>query len=329
MRGSLVPIVTPFHRGQIDEPRFLQLIEWQIESGSHGLVIAGTTGEPSALSLEEREHLIETAVKAVRRRVPVIAGTGTNNFAETVRMTRFGRRVGADAALVVVPYYTRPSQEGLYRHFRSVADEVDLPVIIYNIPGRTAVNMEPQTIARLARDCRNIIGIKEANRDFEHVNRVLHLCGRTFLVYSGIELLCFPMLAIGGAGHVSATANVLPREVARLYDLAASGRWEAARELHYQLLPMNDALFLDTNPVPVKTALGLMGKIDPEVRLPLAPLSSENLERLQKVMEQYGLLPQPALRQDSGQARGGGVPHQPVEGGAGSQTVPGEGGGGE
>lgn len=297
MKGSLVPLVTPFHRGQIDGPRFLQLIEWQIDSGSHGLVIAGTTGEPGALSLEEREHLIDTAVKAVRKRVPVIAGTGTNNHTETLRLTRFARRVGAEAALIVVPYYTRPSQDGLYRYFRSIADEVDIPVIIYNIPGRTAVNLEATTIARLARDCRTIIGVKEANKDFEHVNRVLHLCGRNFLVYSGIEMLCFPMLAVGGAGHVSATANVLPREVARLYDLVAAGKWEAARELHYQLLPMNEVLFIDTNPVPVKTALGLMGKIDPEVRLPLVPLSPEHFERLTQVMESYGLLTPATARQ--------------------------------
>lgn len=289
MRGSLVPLVTPFHHGQFDEARFQQLVEWQIESGSHGLVIAGTSGEPSALSLEEREHVLETAVKDARRRVPVLAGTGTNNHAETLRLTRFAKRIGADAALVVVPYYIRPSQEGLYRYFRSIADEVDIPIVIYNIPGRTAVNMEPATIARLARDCRNIIGVKEANKDFEHVTRVLHLCGRTFLVYSGIELLCFPMLAVGGAGHVSATGNVLPREVAQLYDLAASGRWDAARELHYHLLPMNEALFLETNPVPVKTVLGLMGKIDPEVRLPLVPMSPENLDRLRQVAAAYGL----------------------------------------
>lgn len=291
MRGSLVPLVTPFRGGQIDDGRLRNLIDWQIEQGSHGLGIAGTTGEPSALSLEEREHLIETAVRHARRRVPVLAGTGTNNHAETLRLTRFARHVGADAALIVVPYYVRPSQDGLYRHFRTIADAVDIPVVIYNIPGRTAVNMEPATIARLARDCRNIVGVKEANKDFEHVNRVLHLCGRGFLVYSGIELLCFPMLAIGGAGHVSATGNVLPRDVARLYDLAASGQWDAARDLHYHLLPMNDALFLETNPVPVKTALGWMGKIDPEVRPPLAPLSEANEARLREVMAGYGLLP--------------------------------------
>jgi 4-hydroxy-tetrahydrodipicolinate synthase len=294
-KGSLVPIVTPFHRGgQIDEARFVQLLEWQLESGSHGVVIAGTTGEPGALSLDEREHLIDVAVRTVRGRVPVIAGTGTTNNAETLRLTRFAKKAGVDAALVVVPYYVRPTQDGLYLHFRSIADQVNIPVIIYNIPGRTAVNMEPQTMAALARDCRNIVGVKEANKDFEHINRVLHLCGRSFMVFSGIELLCFPVLAIGGAGYVSATGNVLPKEVARLYDLTAAGRWDEARDLHYHLLPMNDALFLETNPVPAKTALGLMGKIDPEVRLPLAPMSADNVQKLKQVMTAYGLVPQPA-----------------------------------
>jgi len=290
MKGSLVPLVTPFHQGQVDEARFLELIAWQIDSGSHGIVIAGTTGEPDALSLDEREGLIALAVKTIQKRVPVLAGTGTNNFAETLRLTKFAQRVGADAALVVTPYYIRPTQEGLYRHFRAIADAVELPIFLYNIPGRAAVNLEPATIARLARDCRNIVGVKEANKDFEHVNRVLHLCGPTFHVYCGIELLCFPMLAIGGAGHVSATANLLPREVAQLYELTRAGKWDAARELHFRLLPLNDALFLETNPVPVKTALGLMGKIDPEVRLPLVPLAPSHVQQLTAVLDQYGLL---------------------------------------
>lgn len=287
MRGSLVPLVTPFDGGRIDDRRFADLIGWQIDSGSHGIVIAGTTGEPSSLSREERTHLIDLAVRTVRGRVPVIAATGTDNHEETLQLTQFARRAGADAALIVVPYYIRPTQEGLYRHFRALADAVDISIILYNIPGRAAANLEPETIARLAKDCRNIIGVKEANKDFEHTNRVLHLCGRSFFVYSGIEMLCFPMLAIGGAGHVSATANILPREVARLYDLCAAGNWDDARDLHYTLLPMNEALFIETNPVPVKTALGLMGKINPEVRLPLAPLSEEHVARLREVMAQY------------------------------------------
>ncbi len=291
MRGSLVPLVTPFRDGRVDDRAIADLIEWQIESGSHGIGVCGTTGEPAALSLEEREQVIETAVRTARGRVPVNAGTGSVNLDETLRLTRFAKKVGADAALVVTPYYTRPGQEGLYQFFRTVADAVDIPIILYNIPGRTAVNLEADTTARLARDCRNIIGVKESNKDLEHICRVMHRCGRQFLVYSGIELLCFPILALGGAGHVSATGNVMPREVARLYDLAAAGKWEEARELHYHLLPMNDVLFIETNPVPAKAALALMGRCTAEVRLPHAPLRPANEAKLREVMAGYGLLP--------------------------------------
>ncbi len=291
MRGSLVPLVTPFRDGRVDNRAFADLIEWQIDSGSHGIGVCGTTGEPAALSLEEREHVIDTAVRAARGRVPVVAGTGSVNLDETLRLTRFAKKVGADAALVVTPYYTRPGQEGLYQFCRTVADAVDIPIILYNIPGRTAVNLEVETTARLARDCSNIIGVKESNKDLEHITRVMHRCGPGFLVYSGIELLCFPILALGGAGHVSATGNVMPREVAHLYDLAAAGKWEEARELHYHLLPMNDVLFIETNPVPVKTALALMGRCSAEVRLPHAPLHPANEAKLREVMCGYGLLP--------------------------------------
>ncbi len=290
LRGSLVPLVTPFRDGRIDVDGFDDLLAWQIESGSHGVVLGGTTGEPAALSLEEREFLIERAVRGARRRVPVIAGTGTNNLEETLHLTAAAKRIGVDAVLVVVPYYNRPSQEGLYRYFRTVAESVDLPVILYNIPGRTAVNLEVGTIVRLARDVRNIVGVKEANKDFEHITRVFHHAPAGFLIYSGIEMFCFSLLALGGAGHVSATGNVMPGEVARLYDLAAAGKWDEARDLHNYLLAMNEALFIDTNPVPAKAALGLMGRISPEVRPPLAPLSPENLDRLRTVLAGYGLL---------------------------------------
>jgi 4-hydroxy-tetrahydrodipicolinate synthase len=193
-----------------------------------------------------------------------------------------------------VPYYNKPTQEGLYRHFRLVADDVpDLPIIIYNIPGRSAVNMTPDTTARLARDCPNIIGVKEANVDFNQVSldiyRVKQLTGRDFFVYSGIELLCYPMLALGGAGHVAATGNVLPRQVADLFNLTEAGKWVEARKLHYELLEMNEVLFIETNPGPVKTALGLMGLIAPEIRLPLAPMYPQNEAKLREVMANYGL----------------------------------------
>lgn len=290
LRGSIAPMVTPFRPDfALDEAALQRLIEYHLENGTHAISVTGTTGEPSALSLEEREYVMEVAARAIGGRAPFVPGTGTNNLAETIRLTTAAKKLGADAALVIVPYYNRPSQEGLYRHFRTIAEAVDIPVIIYNIPGRTAVNMEPATMARLRRDCPNIIGVKESNKDFEHVSRVLHACGRDFLLYSGIELLCYPMLAIGGAGHISATANILPREVADLYNLVAAGRWQEAQDLHYRLLPLNDVLFVETNPGPLKCALSLMGLIHPTLRLPLCEPSPANQARIRDVLAGYGL----------------------------------------
>jgi 4-hydroxy-tetrahydrodipicolinate synthase len=290
LRGSIVPLVTPFRDGSLDEQALAGLIEWQIESGSHGISVTGTTGEPNALTPEERRRVIRLAIETAAGRVPVVPGTGSENHEQTLQLSRFAAEAGADAVLVVVPFYIRPTQEGLYRHFKQVAQQVELPVILYNIPGRAAVNLEIDTVRRLRDDCPNIVGIKEANPDFGHVTRLLGALGRDFLVYSGIELLCFPVLAIGGAGCVSATGNVLPARVAELYNLTAAGRWSEAQDLHYELMPLNEALFYETNPVPAKTALGWMGKIDPEVRLPLAPMSEANGARLRQVMAGYGLL---------------------------------------
>lgn len=290
LRGSIVPMITPFtESGEIDGGALRDLIERAIEAGSHGISVTGTTGEPSALTLEEREDVMEVAAKVVDGRVPFVPGTGTNNIEETVRLTRAAEGLGADAALVIVPYYSKPSQEGLYRYFAAVADATELPLLIYNIPGRTAVNMEPATMARLRRDRPSIVGVKESNTDFEHVSKVLYECGRDFLVFSGIELLCYPMLAIGGAGHVSATANVLPAEVARLYDLVAEGKWDDALDLHYHLLPLNEALFLETNPGPLKWVLGRLGIAPPHLRPPLAEPRPETQRRLEEVLAHYGL----------------------------------------
>lgn len=291
LRGSIVPIVTPFREdGTFDESAFVELIEWQIDAGSHGVSVTGTTGEPSSLSLDEREHVVESAAKAVAGRVPFVPGTGTNNLDETLRLTRHADSVGADAALVIVPYYNKPSQEGLYRYFSELARGVEIPLIIYNIPGRTAVNMAPETMARLRREHASIIGTKESNKDFEHVSRVLHQCGRDFNVYSGIELLCYPMLAIGGAGHISATANIFPREVADIYNHVAAGRWNEAIELHYYLLPVNDMIFFETNPGPLKFALGELGRINPKLRLPMCEPSLANQQRIRDVLSDYGLI---------------------------------------
>jgi 4-hydroxy-tetrahydrodipicolinate synthase len=290
LRGSIVPLVTPFRNGKVDEQGLSSLIEWQIASGSHGISVTGTTGEPTALSRAERERVIQLTAEVVNKRIPFVAGTGSNNHDETLSFTKFAEKAGADAVLLITPYYVRPSQEGLYRHFKAIADSVQIPVILYNIPGRSAINLEIDTVARLRDDCRNIIGIKEANHDFSHITRLIGKLGRDFLVYSGIELLCFPVLAIGGAGFVSATGNLMPKEVARLYDLAAADKWREAQDLHYHLMPLNDAVFIEINPVPVKTALGIMNRISPEVRLPLAPLSKENETKLRAILSKYGLV---------------------------------------
>lgn len=290
LHGSIVPMITPFtEAGEIDEGALRDLIDRAIEAGSHGISVTGTTGEPSALTLEERERVMEVGATAVDGRVPFVPGTGTNNLEETIRLTRTAEGLGADAALVIVPYYSKPSQEGLYRYFVAVADATELPILIYNIPGRTAVNMAPATMARLRADRPSIVGVKESNTDFEHVSKVLYDAGRDFLVFSGIELLCYPMLAIGGAGHVSATANVLPAEVARLYDLVAEGKWEDALDLHYHLLPLNEVLFLETNPGPLKWVLGRLGIAPPHLRPPLAEPGPETQRRLGATLAEYGL----------------------------------------
>ena len=290
LHGSIVPLVTPFHDGHLDEDALRRLVEFQIRHGSHGISVLGTTGEPTSLTPDERERVMALAVEAADGRVPVLLGTGSNNHDETLRYTRLAERLGADALLLIVPYYNKPSQRGLYEHFRRATEATSLPVVLYNIPGRSAVNLEPDTIAQLHAACENIVGVKEANPSLDQVSRVLARCGRDFLVYSGIETLCFPMLALGGAGHVSATANVAPERVARLYDLCAAGRWDEARDLHYELLELNEVLFLETNPGPAKAALGLMGLIDPEVRLPLAPVSEATAERVRAALERLGLL---------------------------------------
>ncbi len=292
MRGSITPVVTPFtDDNQVDHETLKRLINWQLGEGSHGISVTGTTGEPGALTLDEREAIFRTTVEAVDGRVPVLLGSGSTNLEETLRLTHTAERAGADAVLVIVPYYNRPSQEGLSQYFVTVARSTALPLIIYNIPGRTATNIEPETVKRICLAAENVIGIKESNRDFEQVTKVLHLMGPDFLVYSGIETLCYPMLALGGAGHISATANILPRPVADLYNLVAQGEWKKARELHYYLYPLNDALFWETNPGPLKAALGMMGKIRPHLRLPLVAISPEHYRGLEAILRQYGLLP--------------------------------------
>ena len=292
LRGSIAPVITPFNEDEsIDFATLSDLINWQIESGSHAISVTGTSGEPSSLTVKERELVMENAIKTINGRVPFAPGTGSVNHQEALHLTKVAQELGADAAMVIVPYYNKPSQHALYKHYKAIADAVDIPIIVYNIPGRTGVNLEVKTLARLVEDCPNIIGAKESNKDFEHVNRVLLNCGRDFLLYSGIELLCYPMLTIGGSGSISATANVAPAEVAELHNAWDAGNIERALELHYELMPLNDVLFKDTNPAPVKAALGMMGKIKPVLRMPMDLPTQALQDEIRDVLKQYVELP--------------------------------------
>lgn len=290
IHGSMVAIVTPFRNGKIDEKALKDLIEFQIENGTHGIVPCGTTGESPTLSHEEHEYVIELTVNAVAKRVPVIAGTGSNSTKEAIRLTRFAKEIGADATLLVVPYYNKPTQEGLYLHFKQIATQVNIPIILYNIPGRTGVNMTPKTIARLAGDFKNIIGVKEATGSIPQASKILHLCAKDFLLLSGEDSINLPLLAIGGRGFITVTANIAPKDVADLYNHFNNGEFEKARDLHYKLLPLNEALFIETNPIPVKAALSMMDKIKYEYRLPLSEMTPGHYEELKTVLSDYGLI---------------------------------------
>ncbi len=288
-KGAIVAIVTPFKNGQVDEEKLRELIEFQIENGTDGIVPCGTTGESPTLSHEEHDRVIEITVDAVKKRVPVIAGTGSNSTAEALRLTKHAREVGADGALMVCPYYNRPTQEGLYQHYKMIAEEVPIPIIIYNIPGRTGVNLLPETMARLAK-IPGIVGTKEASGSLKQMHDVIQLCGPDFVVLSGDDFFTYPLLCLGGHGIISVISNIVPADMAALVDAFTAGDMKRARELHFKMAPLVDSLFIETNPVPVKAALSLMGKIEYEVRLPLAKMSEANLEKLKKNMMNYGLL---------------------------------------
>ncbi|WP_240458662.1 2,4-dihydroxyhept-2-ene-1,7-dioic acid aldolase [Virgibacillus sp. Bac330] len=289
LRGSVTPLITPFKANyEVDFEKQTELIDYQLQNGTHAISVTGTSGEPSSLTLEERVYVMENAHKAIRGRVPFAPGTGSTNHEETMYLTKKAQEIGADAAMVIVPYYNKPNQHALFKHFKTVADVVDIPIIVYNIPGRTAVNMEVETLARLREECPNIIGVKESNKDFEHVNRVLLHCGRDFMLFSGIELLCYPMLAIGGAGSISATSNVEPKKVADMHNAWAEGDVEQAQNLHFELMKLNDVLFKDTNPAPVKAALGMMGKIEPVLRLPMDVPSEKLQNEIYETLMDYG-----------------------------------------
>ena len=287
--GAIVAIVTPFKKGKVDEEALRRLIEEQIAAGTDGIAPCGTTGESTTLSHEEHDRVIEITIDAARKRVPVIAGTGSNSTAEALRLTRHAWEAGADAALMVCPYYNRPTQEGLYHHYRTIAEEVPIPIIVYNIASRTGVNMLPETLARLAK-IPNIVGVKEASGSLKQMSDVIQLCGPDFAVLSGDDIFTLALLAIGGKGVISVISNVAPADMAAMVDAFAAGDLQKARALHYRMSPLIDALFIETNPIPVKAALSLMGKIDYELRLPLCRMLPKNEESLKKAMQAFGLI---------------------------------------
>ena len=287
--GAIVAIVTPFEEGKVDERSLRELIEFQIKNGTDGIVPCGTTGESSTLSHEEHDRVIEIAIDAVKKRVPVIAGTGSNSTDEALRLTKHAYEAGADGALMVCPYYNRPTQEGLYQHFKIIAERVPIPIVPYNIPSRTGVNLMPETVARLAK-ISNIVGIKEASGSLKQMQDVISLCGEKFDVLSGDDFFTFPLLSIGGRGVISVVSNIVPADMAAMIDAFEAGDIKKAAKLHHKLVPLVDALFIETNPVPVKAALSMMGKISYDVRLPMYKMSDSNYEKLKAVMKNYGLI---------------------------------------
>jgi len=311
--GSMVAIVTPFHNGAVDEEKLRQLVKFQINKGTSAIVPCGTTGESATLTHEEHNQVVSIIVDAVGKKVPVIAGTGSNSTKEAIQLTRRAKEVGADAALLITPYYNKPTQEGLFEHYKAVAETVDIPLILYNVPGRTSVNMLPQTVERLA-EFENIVGIKEASGSLSQVTEILQRCKDAITVLSGDDALTLPILAVGGKGVISVAANIIPGRMAELANLCLQGEWPVAaniipgrmaelanlclqgewpkaKDLNLILCPLFRALFYETNPIPVKTALFLMGMIRDEFRLPLCAMSEWNLSKFKEMLIEYQLLP--------------------------------------
>jgi 4-hydroxy-tetrahydrodipicolinate synthase len=293
IRGAICPVVTPFSEDfSLDLDALARVIDWQIESGAHGISTLGSTGETAVQTVAERERVLEASAAAVADRVPWLPGTGSSLLEETLHMTAVADRLGADAVLVVAPAYSRPTQQGLYEWYSTVAREFpQLPIVVYNVPVRSAVDIAPETVGRLRRDHDNIVGIKETTRDFEHVSYVLHECGTDFLAYCGIELLCYPMLAIGGAGHLSCVQNVDPKPCIDLWEHFAAGRHDEAMRLHYELVTLVDMAFVETNPGPIKWAMEQLGLLEcGAVRPPLVSPQPASREKILALLAQAGLL---------------------------------------
>ena len=286
--GCFVAIVTPFRKGEIDEDNFRGLIQFQLEKGVNGIVPCGTTGESPSLSHEEHKKLIRITVEEVKGKIPIIAGTGSNSTKEAIELTIYAKEIGADAALIITPYYNKPTQKGMKSHYQKLS-EVELPIIIYNVPSRTGVNILPSTVATLSK-LKNIAGIKEASGKIDQISEIVSSCQPGFAVLSGDDSLTFPILALGGVGVISVLANILPQQVAQLVKTWFEGEVERTKELHYKLFPLFKAMFIETNPIPVKTAMAKLKMIPKEWRLPLEEMEKENEEKLEKILTQHGLI---------------------------------------
>ncbi|MBN2808496.1 MAG: 4-hydroxy-tetrahydrodipicolinate synthase [Deltaproteobacteria bacterium] len=287
--GAMVAIVTPFKDGVVDENALRGLVELQIAGGTDAIIPCGTTGESATLSHKEHQLVVDIVIDAVAGRVPVIAGTGSNNTAEAIRLTQYARDAGADGALLITPYYNKPSQEGLYQHFKAVAESVDIPLVLYNVPSRTSVDMLAPTVARLAR-LPNIVAIKEATGSMQRASEIMAMCDPDFYLLSGDDFTFFPQMCVGGRGVISVTSNIAPALIAGIYDAFAAGQWAEAAAGHHRLQKLCTAMFLETNPVPVKTALAMMGKVEDEIRLPLTLMASQTRSQLQQVLQEYELI---------------------------------------
>lgn len=289
-QGTTVAIVTPFKNDAVDEKTLRELVEFQIKNGTDAILPCGTTGESPTLSHEEHDRVIEICIDAAKKRVKILAGTGSNSTAEAVRLTQHAARAGADGALVVTPYYNKPMQEGLYQHFKMVAQSVEIPVILYNIPGRCSRNIEPATMARLAHDCKNIIGVKEAAGSLDQMQTIKAVCPPDFLLLSGDDALTLPLMSIGGHGVISVIANFIPSDVKKMVTAFQQGDIAGAQALHYKMLPVIRAMFLETNPAPVKEAMELLGMCSGDLRLPMCRAADSTRDKIRSALKEYGLL---------------------------------------
>jgi 4-hydroxy-tetrahydrodipicolinate synthase len=287
--GSMVAMVTPFKDGKVDWEKLEALVEFHVENGTNGIVACGTTGESATLTHTEHVDVVKAAIKAARKRIPVLAGTGSNSTQEAVFLTQEAEKAGADGALLISPYYNRPTQEGIYQHYKKVAESAGIPLIVYNIPSRTGSKIEPETLARLA-EIKNVAGVKEATGSVDQAIDVIRLSQGRMAVYSGEDSLTFSLMALGGKGVISTVANIIPRAMSDLTQACLRGEWEKGREIQFKLIPLIRSVFIETNPIPVKTALSLMGKCTAELRLPLTPMSEGALKILKRAMADFGLI---------------------------------------